>query len=158
MNRKSTHTPLAQLGEELLQEFEAEKTVIPEEFDQKCRNMLQPKKKNTAWQFVRWTARAAVLMFALIGVMTVTMLTVDPLRDDFVQFAAELETPEEEWPEYQQITYAEAGNAAMSVYYDGKESYQVLWANAYGQRLYQFCSQGEEESFFHELSAKLMED
>ena len=150
------HDNLSRLGEELLQEFDAEKTVIPAEFDQKCRNMLQPKKKLTAWQVVRWASRAAVLVFALIGMMTVTVLSINPLRSHVLQLAAECEMPEEEeWSEYQQISYAQTGNAAMSMYYDGKSSYQILWANEYGKRLYDFSSYSADETFFHDLSAQL---
>lgn len=155
MNRKLDDTPLTQLGEELLREFEEETITVPAEFDRKCRNMLQPKKKNTAWQLLRWTARAAVLVFALIGVMSVTVLSVSPLQDQFLKFMVESDAPEEEWPEYQQISYTETGNATMSVYYDGKTNYQILWANEYGQRIYNFCSQGADELFFHDLSAQL---
>ena len=156
MKQEIQHDRLAQLGEELLREFAAAETVsVPAEFHRKCREMIGRKKPFR--QAVLWTARAAVLAFALLGVMTVAVLSVDTLRTPFIQLAVECFPPEqeEEMTEYRQISYIATDNVELGVYYDGEASYQLLWSNEYGQRLYNFQSPGMDEAFFHDLSAQL---
>lgn len=156
MNHEIEHNRLSQLGDELLSEFEnGQRVEIPVEFDRKCRKLFRQERKNPVFQILRWTARAAVLVFALIGVMTVTVLSDSSVRNGIVQFAAEYYAPQDELETYEQICYTQTGNAAMSVYYDGKSSYQILWANEYGKQLYDFSSYRADETFFHELSSQL---
>ena len=151
MNREN----LTRLGEELLREFEeTEKTAVSGEFDRKCRKLLQPEKKPIAGQVMRWAARAAVLVFALIGVMTVAMLSVGPLRNHVLRIAAESYVPEETWTEFEQISYSRTNNESMAVYSDGKDNYQVLWSNEYGQRVYNFRSEGMGDTFFRNVVPK----
>lgn len=81
MNQKNQHEYLAQLGEELLKEFEtAEETQVSAEFDREWRHNLRREKKHPMMRVIRWTATAAVLAFALVGVLTVATLSIDSLR------------------------------------------------------------------------------
>ncbi len=159
MNRETKHDLLAQLGEELLREFEeTKKTEVSAEFDRKCRDMLCKKKEKPVCQFVWWTAQAAVAAFALVGVMTVAMLSVGILRNGFFRFAAAqlAQEQEETVTEFEQISYAQADNMAMSVYYDGNENYQILWSNEFGQWVYDFRAQGIDEALFRDLGNQLV--
>ena len=74
---------------------------------------------------IRWTATAAVLAFALVGVLTVATLSIDSLRKPLLEYAAQrfvqeeeirLEEPEQ-FSEYRQISYMDTENLVLSVYY-----------------------------------------
>ena len=165
MNHKKQHENLAKLGEELLNEFEtAEKTQISTEFDREWRHNLRREKKSPVLQVIRWTATAAVLVFALVGALTVATLSIESLRTPLVQYAALHFAPEEEirmeepeqFSEYQRISYMDTENVVLSVYYDGLENYQLLWADEMGQRTYNFCSPELDEEFFWDLGEQLM--
>lgn len=160
MNHKEQHENLAQLGEELLQEFEAAGNVpVRAEFDRQWRRTLGREKKRPVLRVIRWTVRAAVLAFALVGALTVAALSVESLRTPLIQYATlhfapeeeiRLEEPEE-FREYHQISCMDAENMALTVYYDGKDNYQLLWANELGQRLYNLHSPELDEDFFQDL-------
>lgn len=148
MKNETQHEHLAQLGEALLQEFdEAQHAPVPFEFDRKARKMIEKKQKTIAGRAVFWTLRAAVLIFAFIGVLTVAVLSVDSLRTPLFQFASAQVTPEpENIPEdgeplqLQHISHATTDNATLAVYYDGNDRYQLLWADEFGQKWYYFQS------------------
>lgn len=163
MNNKKQQERLAQLGEELLREFEsAEKVPVPAEFDRQWRRTLRGKKP--VLKILRWTAAAAVLAFALIGVLMVTALSVESLRTPLIRFATAYLVPAEEIrmeepeeiAEFRQISCMDTENAALTVYYDGNDNYQLLWANETGQRLYNLHSPELDEEFFKDLGEKLM--
>ena len=165
MNHNKQHENLAKLGEELLNEFEtAEKTQISAEFDREWRHNLRREKKSPVLQVIRWTATAAVLVFALVGALTVATLSIESLRTPLVQYAALHFAPEEEIrmeepeeiAEFRQISCMDTENAALTVYYDGNDNYQLLWANETGQRLYNLHSPELDEEFFKDLGEKLM--
>ena len=164
MNQKNQHDNLARLGEELLKEFEsAEIAPIPTEFDREWQSALRRKKKQPVLRVIRWTATAAVLAFALVGVLTVAALSIDSLRTPLVQYAALHFAPEEEIrmeepeeiPEYRKISYLGTENMALEVYTDGNDNYQLLWANELGQRLYNFHAPQLDEEFFQNLGEEL---
>ena len=56
----------------------------------------------------------------------------------------------------QRISYVDTENVVLSVYYDGLENYQLLWADEMGQRTYNFCSPELDEEFFWDLGEQLM--
>ena len=163
MNHNEQHENLARLGEELLKEFEtAEKTKISTEFDRAWRHNLRREKKRPVLRVIRWTATAAVLAFALVGVLTVAALSIESLRTPLVQYAALHFAPEEirleeleEIPEYRKISYLGTENMALEVYTDGNNNYQLLWANELGQRLYNFHAPQLDEEFFQNLGEEL---
>ena len=164
MNHNKQHENLAKLGEELLNEFEtAEKTQISAEFDREWRHNLHREKKSPVLQVIRWTATAAVLVFALVGALTVATLSIESLRTPLVQYAALHFAPEEEIrmeepeeiPEYRKISYLGTENMALEVYTDGNDNYQLLWANELGQRLYNFHAPQLDEEFFQNLGEEL---
>lgn len=164
MNHNKQNENLARLGEELLKEFEtAEKTLISTEFDRKWRHNLRREKKRPVLQVIRWTATAAVLAFALVGVLTVAALSIESLRTPLVRYAALHFAPEEEIrleepeeiPKYHKITYLGTENMALEVYTDGNNNYQLLWANELGQRLYNFHAPQLDEEFFQNLGEEL---
>ncbi len=158
MNHETQHEGLAKLGEELLREFDAAQTpVVSVEFDRKCQKMFFPERKKSAWLFARWAVRAAILALALVGAMTVLVLSIGSLRNAFVQLTVAYHTPEREetMAEYRQLSHTATDNAAFAVYYDGEDSYQIRWSNEFGQRVYTFCSQDMDEAFFHDLGAQL---
>lgn len=165
MNQNNQHENLARLGEELLNEFEsAEIAPIPTGFDREWQSALRRKKKQPVLRVIRWTATAAVLAFALVGVLTVAALSIDSLRKPLLEYAAQrfeqeeeirLEEPEQ-FSEYQRISYVDMENVVLSVYYDGLENYQLLWADEMGQRTYNFCSPELDEEFFWDLGEQFM--
>ena len=164
MNYNKQHENLARLGEELLKEFEtAEKTQISTEFDREWRHNLRCEKKNPVFRVIRWTATAAVLAFALVGVLTVATLSIESLRTPLVQYVAQRFAPDEEIrmeepeeiPEYRKISYLGTENMALEVYTDGNNNYQLLWANELGQRLYNFHAPQLDEEFFQNLGEEL---
>lgn len=164
MNQNNQHDNLARLGEELLKEFEAtEKEPVPAEFDREWRSNLRRQKKQPVLRVICWTAKAAVLAFALVGVLTVATLSIDGLRKPLLEYAAQrfeqeeeirLEEPEE-MPDYHQISYLDTDNIALAVYSDGNDNYQLLWSNEFGQRLYNLHSQELDVEFFQELGEQL---
>ena len=165
MNQKNQHDNLARLGEKLLKEFEAaEKIPISTEFDREWRHNLRREKKNPVLRVIRWTATAAVVAFALVGVLTVAALSIDSLRKPLLEYAAQRFEQEEEirleepvqFSEYQRISYMDTENVVLSVYYDGLENYQLLWADEMGQRTYNFCSPELDEEFFWDLGEQIM--
>ena len=164
MNHNKQNENLARLGEKLLKEFEtAEKTEISTEFNREWRHILRREKKRPVLQIIRWTATAAVLAFALVGVLTVAALSIESLRTPLVRYAALHFTPEEEIrleepeeiPKYHKITYLGTENMALEVYTDGNNNYQLLWANELGQRLYNFHAPQLDEEFFQNLGEEL---
>ena len=158
MNHKRQHDRLAQLGEELLREFDATQTPkVSAEFDRRCRNALFWRKEKSICQFARWTAQAAMIIFALIGAMTVAVLSIGPLRNELIRHAAGWFAPvqEEHTAEYVQISHAQMDNAALTVYYDGTENYQILYSDEFGQQQYNFRSESMEEDFFRDLGRRL---
>ena len=165
MKHDAPNDRLAQLGEELLREFEtAQPEAISSDFDRKCREAICREKKNPVIQILRWSARAAVIVLALVGAVSVAVLSIDSLRTPFMEFALthfapepeiRLEEPEEEPVDFKQISYASTDNMTLSVYYDGEDSYQILWADEWGQRLYNFQAPELDEDFFRNLGAKL---
>ena len=164
MKKEIQHDRLAQLGEELLREFEAvQPQPVPVEFDRKCREIIVRERKSPVRQAILWTARAAVLVFALIGLVTVAVLSVDALRTPVMHFAAAYLEPEsyleeerEKTAEYTQISFAKADNTTLSVYYDGEDGYQILCSDEFGQRLYNFLSPSIDEAFFQALGVQLV--
>lgn len=164
MDHKKQYETMAQLGEALLREFEgAQKIPVSAEFDKKWRSNLRRKKTRAALCFVRWTAAAAVLAFALVGMLTVAALSFESLRTPLIRFAAayftqddqiHMEEPEQ-IPEYSQISYMDSENAALTVYSDGNDNYQLLWTNELGQRLYNIHSTELDEEFFRDLGEQL---
>ena len=165
MKHDAPNDRLAQLGEELLREFEtAQPEAISSDFDRKCREAICREKKNPVIQILRWSARAAVIVLALVGAMSVAVLSIESLRTPVIEFALahftpepeiRLEEPEEEPVDFKQISYASTDNMTLSVYYDGEDSYQILWADEWGQRLYNFQAPELDEDFFRNLGAKL---
>ena len=159
MNHNQQHDNLAQLGEELLKEFEAaEKTPVPDGFHSHWRQSLR-RRKRPVLQAIRWTAAAAVMAFALVGVLTVTVLTSERLRTPLLQFAAAHFVPEEpeEFPEYRQISSVDGENMALTVYFDGVDSYQLLLGNEMGLRQYNITAPELDEDFFRDLGEQLLE-
>ena len=164
MNQNNQHENLARLGEELLKVFEtAEQVAIPADFDGRWRQTLG-RKKRSALQFVRCSVKAAVLAFALVGVLTVAALSIDSLRTPLLKYAAlhfaeeeeiRLEEPEE-IPEYHQISYLYTDNIGVAVYSDDNDNYQLLWSNELGQRLYSFHAPEMDEEFFRDLGEQFM--
>lgn len=164
MNHKKQHEIMAQLGEELLREFETgERIPVSTEFDKKWRRTLRRNKECSALRFVRWTAAAAMLAFALVGMLTVAALSFESLRTPLIRFAAayfaqddqiHLEEPEQ-IPEFCQISYMDVENTALTVYSDGNDNYRLLWANELGQRLYNIHSAELDEEFFRNLGEQL---
>ena len=164
MNHQNEHENLARLGEELLKEFEAaEKTPVPAEFDRKWRHALRREKKRPVAQILRWTAAAAVLAFALVGMLTVAALSIESLRTPLARFAASylayeeeirLEEPEE-YREYRQVSYLGTDSVALEVRTDGNDNYQLLWSNEQGMRLYNFHAPELDEAFFQDLGEQL---
>ncbi len=165
MKHKEQHDGLTRLGEELLKEFEAaEKVQVSPEFDREWRGNLSREKKHPVMQVVRWTATAAVLAFAMVGVLTVAALSIDSLRRPLLEYAALHFVQEEEIrvgepegiPEYHQISYLGTDNIALEVYSDGNDNYQLLWSNELGRRLYNFYSPELDEEFFRDLGEQLL--
>lgn len=155
---------LAQLGEALLREFEvAEKPPVPGEFNRAWRHKLRREKKRPVLRVLGWTARAAVVAFALVGVLAVAAMSIESLRTPLLRFATVHFAPEEVWPEepeepqeYRLVSYMDKDNVALSVYFDGKDSYQLLLANEAGQRRYHFRSPELDEDFFQDLKEQLV--
>ena len=165
MNQNEQHENLAKLGKELLKEFEAaEKTLISTEFDREWRRNLRREKKAPVLRVLRWTATAAVLAFALVGVLTVATLSIESLRTPLVRYVALHCAPEkeiwlgelEEIPEYSQVSALSTETIALEVYTDGNNNYQLLWANELGQRIYNLHSTELDEEFFWDLGEELM--
>lgn len=164
MDQQNEYENLARLGEELLKEFEAaEKAPVPAEFDRAWRHALRREKRRPVAQLLRWTAAAAVLAFALVGMLTVAALSVESLRTPLLRFAASylasgeevrLEEPEE-YREYHQISYLGTDSVALEVRTDGNDNYQLLWANEQGLRLYNFHAPELDEEFFRDLGEQL---
>lgn len=161
MKQETQHDRLSKLGEELLQEFDAvQAPIIPAEFDWKCRKLIG--RRNQTGRLLFWVARAAVLAFALVGMLTVAVLSIRGLRTPLIHLAmahfapeSHLEEQKESLPKYEQISYTTADNTTLSVYCDGKNSYQILWSNEFGQRRYNFLSTDIDEAFIRELESQL---
>ena len=158
MNRETQHNQLAQLGEELLREFEETQTTeVSVDFDRKCRDTFFWKRDTAVCRFTRWTAWAAVTVLAVIGLFSVTVMSVGTLRGEFIRLMVERSDrePEETVTEYRQISSAKTDNTTVTVYYDGEENYQILLSDEYGQRVYDFSSYGMDEEFVKSLGARL---
>lgn len=164
MKHEMHNDHLAELGKELLEEFEAaQPEKIPAALDRRCRETLSRERKNPVIQVLRWSVRAAVIVLALVGAMSVAVLSIDGLRTPFMEFAIAHFSPEpevrleepEEVAEFKQISYAATDNMTLSVYHDGEESYQILWTDEWGQRLYNFHAPDLDGDFFLNLGSKL---
>ena len=159
MNQETQRNQLAQLGEELLREFaETQKSEVSAQFDRRCRDTLFWKRETAVCRFTRWTVWAAVTVLAVIGLLSVAVMSVRPLRGEVGRLMVERSwmEPEENVREYRQISSAKADNTTVTVYYDGEENYQILLSDEYGQRVYDFSSYGMDEEFVKSLGARLV--